>query len=602
MTQAIQQYRQDVRTEETWDLTDLFASDKSWEKAYEELETILPRLKPYQGTLHESAKQLLDCLKTYENMMQMLIPVATYAMLKVAADGSDANNQSRQGKVSQLQAAFSRASAFINSEIVKIDDETLHQFFNENDELHTYEVQIQKIRKNKDYMLSDETEEVLAALNESLRAPFSIYKQGKAADLSFADFQDDKGNTHPLTFALFEDKYEFSKDASIRRNAYKTFIDGLSNYQHTFAGTYAAEVTRQVNVSRLRGYPSVTDMLLHEQDVEPAMYHRQIDTIYNELSPYMQRYATLKKNVLGLDELTFADLKAPLDPDYDPEISFEEAFSLIKDSLKVMGEDYNKMIDRAYEERWVDRAENVGKQNGAFCASPYGAHPYILMTWTNMMRGTFILTHELGHAGHFYTAHQHQKLGSARPSTYMIEAPSTMNEMLLGDHLLKTADSKEMKRWVVLSLLGTYYHNFVTHLLEAHFQREVYQAAEEGTILTADKLNELKLATLQGFWGDTVTFDKGAALTWMRQPHYYMGLYPYTYSAGLTASTYASRRIIEEGAPAVERWLDMLRAGGSKSPLELLSIAGVDLSTAEPISEAVNYVGSLVQQLEESYA
>lgn len=258
-------------------------------------------------------------------------------------------------------------------------------------------------------------------------------------------------------------------------------------------------------------------------------------------------------------------------------------------------------MKKALADRWVDLADNVGKSTGAFCSSPYGVHPYILITWQDTMRGAFVLAHELGHAGHFYLANKNQRIMNTRPSTYFVEAPSTLNEMLLGRHLLKKTQDKRMRRWVILQLLGTYYHNFVTHLLEGEFQRRVYEAAEKGQPITAKMLCDLKGSVLSSFWGDAVTLDEGASLTWMRQPHYYMGLYPYTYSAGLTASTLVSQMIEEEGKPAVDRWISVLKAGGTKKPVDLLKDAGVDMTNPEAITKAVAYVGMLVEELENSY-
>src|SRR5690625_653562 len=304
-------------------------------------------------------------------------------------------------------------------------------------------------------------------------------------------------------------------------------------------------------------------MLLHPQHVTQDMYHNQLDIIQKELAPHMRKYAKLKQEQLGLEEMRFCDLQVALDPDFVPETTYEEASKTIMDALQVMGPEYSEIIKKGLTERWVDRADNIGKSTGAFCASPYGVHPYILITWTNTMRGTFVLAHELGHAGHFYLAGKYQSLANTRPSTYFIEAPSTLNELLLADHLLKQTDDIRMKNWIIDQLLGTYYHNFVTHLLEGEYQRRVYQLAEEGIPLTANVLSEQKKETLENFWGDAVIIDEGASLTWMRQPHYYMGLYPYTYSAGLTVSTSMSQQILKEGQPAVDRWLDVLKAGGT---------------------------------------
>nr|GGG75080.1 hypothetical protein GCM10011398_19850 [Virgibacillus oceani] len=302
-----------------------------------------------------------------------------------------------------------------------------------------------------------------------------------------------------------------------------------------------------------------------------------------------------------MDELRFCDLKAPMDPEFNPKTTYEDASSTILDVLQVMGPEYTEIMKKGVTERWVDLADNVGKSTGAFCSSPYGVHPYILITWTDTMRGAFVLAHELGHAGHFYLAGKNQSLVNTRPSTYFVEAPSTLNELLLANHLIEKTDNKRMKRWVISQLLGTYYHNFVTHLLEGEFQRRVYELAEAGTPLTANVLSEQKREALENFWGDTVVFDEGAGLTWMRQPHYYMGLYPYTYSAGLTVSTAVAQKIQEEGKTAVDRWLSVLKAGGTMKPLDLIKQAGVDMSKPDAIKTAVAYVGRLVDELEKSY-
>ena len=315
----------------------------------------------------------------------------------------------------------------------------------------------------------------------------------------------------------------------------------------------------------------------------------------------MRKLAQIRKEQLGLDEIRFCDLKAPLDASFNPPANIESIKNVIIDALAILGDDYKHSMERAFDERWIDYADNVGKSTGAFCASPYGVHSYILISYQESMRSAFTLAHELGHAGHFTLANKTQRIFDTRPSTYFIEAPSTMNEILLANHLMKTDDSPEMKRWVILQMMGTYYHNFVTHLLEAEFQRRVYAQAESGGPLTAKWFNETKLDVIKTFWGDTVVIDDAAGMTWMRQPHYYMGLYPYTYSAGLTISTAVSKQIMSEGQPAVDRWLSVLAAGGTKRPLDLALMAGIDMSTTAPVESAVAYVGELIDELERLY-
>jgi oligoendopeptidase F len=594
--------RSEVHESLTWDLNDLYPSDKEWEDALKEIEADVKKFDGFRGTLHTGPKALLECLTAQEELTKKLVKVRTYASLKQSADGTDPLNQANSAKVGAVGTKAMAALSFISSEILELEEGKVEEFAQAEEGLEPFKKTLLELLETKKHKLSPETEEVLASLGEVHSAPYNIYNMAKLADMEFPSIRDEQDNELPVSFALFESRYEFSPDTYVRRKAYDSFVSTLKQYKNTIAATYATEVKKQVTLAKLRNYESVTDMLLEPQQVTKEMYNNQIDIIYKELAPHMRHFAQLKKKVLGLDKMMFCDLKAPFDPDFDPQITYDEARQLITDSLKVMGPDYTAMVEKGFEDRWVDLADNVGKSTGAFCSSPYGSHPYILITWADNMRGCFTLAHEFGHAGHFYLANKNQRIMNVRPSMYFIEAPSTMNEMLLSQYLLdKNKDNPQMIRWVVLQLLGTYYHNFVTHLLEAEFQRRVYAHAEAGNALTAKTLTEMKTDVLTGFWGDTVEIDEGAGLTWMRQPHYYMGLYPYTYSAGLTASTAVSQLIQEEGQPAVDRWLEVLRAGGTMKPLELLKHAGIDMSTPEPVRKAVGYVGSLIDQLEASY-
>ncbi|MFD1067875.1 oligoendopeptidase F [Oceanobacillus locisalsi] len=596
-------YRKDVPTEQTWDLTDLFPDKASWEKALKEIVEEADQIIAFKGKLSKNANTLLEALKTAEGYQQKVIRVAVYANLLVSADGSDPANQGAAAKSSTTLAAIGSKISFFETELLELSSSDVTQFIKDEPELETYHKYIMDILEKKEHILSPEVEETLSALGEVLDAPYNVFSRSKQSDMQFESVTDGQGNTLPMSEPLYEESYEYSEDTVLRRNAYDSFVNTFEQYKNTYAATYAAEVTKQVQLSKLRKYDSVTDMLLAPQQVTKEMYHNQLDVIQEKLATHMQKYARLLKEQLGLDALRFCDLKAPLDPSFNPNTSYEEASQTILNALDVMGSEYIEGMQKALTERWVDRAENVGKASGAFCSSPYGVHPYILVTWADKMRNAFILAHELGHAGHFYLAGKHQTLFNTRPSTYFIEAPSTLNELLLADHLMHTnQNDPRMKRWIITQLLGTYYHNFVTHLLEGAFQRKIYALAEEGTPLTADVLCREKRHVLESFWGDTVTFDDGAGLTWMRQPHYYMGLYPYTYSAGLTVSTTMAKRIREEGQPAVDDWLNVLKTGGAKRPQDLIKDAGIDMSNPKNIEIAVDYVGSLIDELADSYS
>lgn len=590
--------RSEVPNHMTWNLDDLFKSHDDWLGALSDLEATLANLSKYQGILCQNGETLYEAMSHFEKLYEKLIQLGTYVNLKQAEDGTNNENQSLSMAFAAFASKVETQLSFLKSEVTALDEDSFYMLFKKTNTLDVFKNYLQDIYDQKKYQLTPETEKAMAALGEVLNAPYRSYSVSKAADMQFDSFEDQNGNVLTNSFALFESKYEFSDDPVLRRNAYHSFSKTLKQYKNTYGALYATEVKKQVAISQLKGYPSVTHMLLEPHKIDIDMYHNQLDIIYNQLAPHMQKLARLKKKVLNLDEMHFYDLKAPLDPAFSPPATYEEVQKVIKDALAILGDEYLEIIESAFANRWIDYADNVGKSTGAFCASPYGVHPFILITYQDNMRSAFTLAHELGHAGHFQLAMNTQRVLDLRPSTYFVEAPSTINEILLANHLMKADEHPRMKRWVILQLLGTYYHNFVTHLLEAEFQRRVYDLAEKGKPLTANLLCELKKNVIHTFWGDAIVPDEDMGLTWMRQPHYYMGLYPYTYSAGLSAATAIAKQMDTEGAPAVERWLNTLKLGGSKKPADLLKLAGIDMTRPQPIKTAVDYVGQLIQELE----
>ncbi|HAW86363.1 MAG: oligoendopeptidase F [Spirochaetes bacterium GWD1_61_31] len=596
-TATIRLTRDQVEKRLTWDLSILFSDNQAWSSAAENIKGELTAIEAYQGRIAEGGQTLADCLLMFEKTYIKYIQLATYVSLKQSEDGTNPENQARSMQFSGIATTVDVAFTFIASELLALDQATYAGLF-ACAALLPFKRYLDDLYEDKPYRLSPETEKVLAELGELMGAPYRIYGMSKAADMAFAEFTGEADQSLPNSFALFESNYEFSRFTTIRRNAYASFVQTLQRYKNTYAAVYAAEVRKQVALSRARGYPSVTHMLLKPQKVTVEMYNQQIDLIYRQLAPHMQRLAKLKRKQLGLDELRFCDLKAPLDPDFAPPATIPEIQGILQEALSVLGPDYQAIIKRAFAERWIDFVDNVGKSTGAFCASPYGAHSFVLITYQPTMRSAFTLAHELGHAGHFTLANAQQRVFDTRPSTYFVEAPSTINEMFLAGYFMKRKTEPRFKRWVILQLLETYYHNFVTHLLEAEYQRRVYAMAEKNQPLTAKALCETTLQVLRGFWGDTVKIDDDAGLTWMRQPHYFMGLYPYTYSAGLSAATAISRRVMKEGQAAADQWLAVLQAGGSLTPEELLRKAGLDTTGGKFIQEAVDHVGGLITELE----
>ena len=586
--------RKDVPVEQTWDLSLIFKEEAQMWEALESLKARVKRFaETYAGKLN-SAASIVACLDELETIEPEIGKIWQYTGLAVEADYTDNQLRERDEKVSAEMTRLHTDLSFVDSEILLAPTEELEQAIRLAKGCKRY---LEDLLAKKAHMLSPETEKVLAAFGRSFEVPYEIYNTMKLADISFAPFTAE-GKQYPLGYSLFEDDYEYVENTAVRRAACKAFYDTLQKYENTTAAAYNACVSQEKVEAELRGYRDVFDYLLFSQKVSREMYDRQIDVITQRLAPHMRRYARLLQKIHKLDQMTFADLKVPVDPEYDPRVSIEESHRYVREGLSVLGRDYAEMIDRAYRERWIDFAKNDGKSTGGFCSGIFRQNSFILLNWNDRMADVFTIAHELGHAGQSMYSDRAQSFFDADPSMYLIEAPSTMNELLLANHLLQTSRDKRFRRWVLSSMISnTYYHNFVTHLREAWYQREVYQIIDGGGSVNAELLNELFRKNLELFWGDAVEIPDGAERTWMRQPHYYMGLYPYTYSAGLTVATQAMLRIRAEGEPAVEDWKRFLACGGSKTPLEMAKIAGCDMSTDDPLKATVDYIGSIIDEI-----
>lgn len=586
--------REEVDQRYTWDLSDIFAGEQEYQSSIGKVEAdVRTFVATYKEKLTE-ASVIVSALKDLERIQVLMMQLMSFASLPVNVDRTNASSQKRhielQGKFSPLSGELS----FFDSELLQAPEALLKEAMGLD---RDYAYYLKDLLRYQPYTLDTVTEGALARLGQVMDVPYSVYLAAKLADLDFPTFQAD-GKEHVLTFVNFEGELEYAENSEIRRNAFRTFSDKLKEYQYTIGTAYASQVRMEKTMADLRGYDSVFDYLLMPQKVSRELYDRQLDVLMEELAPHMRKYAKLLQRVHKLDKMTYADLKLDLDTGFEPEISIDESKKYLYDALSILGEDYKGMLKDALDNRWIDFVQNRGKSTGAFCASPPEVHPYILISWTHMMREVFVLAHELGHAGNSYLTSKKQKPSNSRMSMYTVEAPSTMNEMLMANHLMKQSTELRMKRWVKASIISrTYYHNMVTHFLEGWFQREVYRLVDQGIAVQTQDFNRIFRETLQKFWGEDIELTEGAELTWMRQPHYYMGLYPYTYSAGLTIATQVSQRILKEGQRAVDDWRNCLSAGGTLPPVEFAKAAGVDITTDQPLRETVAYIGSIIDEL-----
>ena len=586
--------RKDVPVNETWDLSLIFAAEADFEAAVEKAKALADTLeKTYKNAL-TTPESIAECLALYEELEILLYQTMSYTSLAVSVDYTDTEAQKKDAKMTALAAEIGSRLSFIESEIADAPEELIRAAMDKTGRAKHY---LAEILREKPHRLSAETEKVLAALSPVFNAPYDIYHMTKLADMKFGSFTVN-GREYPLGYSLFEDEYEYEADTDVRRAAFRAFSDKLREYENTTAATYNTYLTQQRIMAKQRGFADMFEADLFTDHVTREMYDRQIDLITKKLAPAMRKYARLVGKMNKLDRVTFADLKLPLDAEFDPRVTIGESREYVRSALSVLGQDYADMVDEAYDKRWIDFARNVGKETGGFCSSPYGCNSYILLSWNNRMADVFTIAHELGHAGHFRLCNGAQSLFDTNVSGYLIEAPSTMNELLLAQDLLRKNTDKRFRRWVLSSLIGhTYYHNFVTHLREAWYQREAMNIIEQGGAVNAETLSGIFRKNLETFWGDAVELTEGCELTWMRQPHYYMGLYSYTYSAGLTLATQAALNIAAEGESAVARWRAMLEAGSTRDPLGLAAIAGIDLSTPDALEHTIAYISGIIDEI-----
>ena len=586
--------RHEIDVQLTWNTNLIFPDNQAYKDALATYKKQVENFEAsYKGKL-TTLETIVAALKEYEGLAILESKLSHYAFLPLEVDKMNTELASLSNDFDLTIAYTIPKLSFLHTELSLLDQDVLESVITDQPQWKSY---IQNIIRQKPYQLHPLQEELLANFAPTFGQPYNNYGVTKFEDMTFDSFEAN-GETLGNSYVLFENDYELSHDTEIRRNSAAGFYSTLKKYKNTTAATYLSHIKNEQIEARLRGFDNTIDFLLHSQNVSRDLFDRQIDVIMKELAPHMRRYVKLVAKAHGLDKITHADLKISLPSEYNQRITPEESKQFLIDCLGILGEDYVKMIEQSFDERWIDFAQNEGKATGGFCATLYDGPSYILLSWTGLMNEVLVLAHELGHAGHFQLAKK-QSVLSYEPSLYFIEAPSTANEVLTCNTLLKNNQDPGFQAYLISELISrTYFHNMVTHLLEAAFQREVYTRLDNDEYLNGDILCQIKLDIIKEFWGDDFEIGDDAGLIWMRQPHYYIGLYPYTYSAGLTIGTAMAKQLEENPEEVVEKWLETLSLGASLSAQDLAKHAGVDVSTDQPLKETIAYVGSLVDKLE----
>ena len=587
-----QKHRSEFPENELWDLTALYQDQEDFLRAIEKArEDIQKFVRDYQGKL----STFEDFERAFAELEQIYIQIShigNYGFMPQTTDFGDESFAQIAQAAMEFETEANVALSFFDDALVSADEAVLEKL---GQEPHLTSA-IRQAKIKKAHYLGADVEKALTNLGEVFYSPQDIYTKMRAGDFAMVDFEVD-GKVYKNSFVTYENFYQNHENAEIREKAFRSFSEGLRQHQNTAAAAYLAQVKSEKLLADMKGYDSVFDYLLAEQEVDRSMFDRQIDLIMSEFAPVAQKYLKHVAKVNGLEKMTFADWKLDLDSELNPEVSIDDAYDLVMKSVEPLGQEYCQEVARYKEERWVDFAANAGKDSGGYAADPYRVHPYVLMSWTGRMSDVYTLIHEIGHSGQFIFSDNHQSYFNAHMSTYYVEAPSTFNELLLSDYLERQFDNPRQKRFALAHrLTDTYFHNFITHLLEAAFQRKVYTLIEESRTFGASKLNAIMKEVLTEFWGDAVEIDDDAALTWMRQAHYYIGLYSYTYSAGLVISTagYLHLKNDENGA---RDWIELLKSGGSKTPLESAMIIGADISTDKPLRDTIQFLSDTVDQI-----
>jgi len=587
--------RHEVPKEHQWRLEDLFASQATWDEEYAEVKSKLGNLAQYQGKLGD-AEMLKQCFALEDEISLHTERLYVYANMKHHENMADPTYQALSDKAKKLSVEVNEATSFITPEVLSLSDETLDAFI-ANPDLAPYKQTLREMKRQKPHILSKTEEALLAQVGNISQAPSTIFGMINNADMKFPVIKNDKGEDVELTHGRYIQFLE-SRNQEVRRSAFDAMYSTYAKYKNTLAATLNANVTKNIFYSRVRKFPSALEMSLSSDNIGKEVYTNLIDTIHEHL-PLLHRYLALRKQLLKLDELHMYDLFAPLVEEFDMEISYEEAKRTVKESLKPLGEDYLTVLQEGFDNGWIDIYENEGKRSGAYSWGAYGTHPYVLLNHKDNLNSMFTLAHEMGHAMHSYYSDKNQTYRNAQYPIFLAEVASTLNEALLMDYLLnKSTDPKEK-----LYLLTYYADQFRTTVFRqtmfAEFEMIIHDKAEQGESLTPQLLSEIYYDLNKKYHGPVMTVDQAIEMEWARIPHFYSSFYVYKYATGFSAATSFAKQILVEGEPAVERYTGFLKSGGSDYPLEILKRAGVDMSTPEPIRQAMSVFEQLINDMEQ---
>ncbi len=586
--------REAIPAEDKWAIEDLYATDAAWEEDLKTVAADQEELASFAGKLADP-RQLHDYLQRSEALNTKADRLGNYCMRKADEDTRNATYQAMQGRFMSVFVALGAATSFDTPEIMAISEEDMERFYAEYPPLERYRRYLTNLRRRKEHTLSAAEEKILAAAGEMAEAPDTIYGALADADLTFPDAVDSNGEKHPLTQGTFV-PLEESTDRSLRKSAYENLYDSFAAFKNTAAATLNAQNKQLKFFAEARKYPNAFERSLDRTNVPTSVYLNLIEAVHNNLDK-MHRYVRLRKKLLGVEELHFYDVYTPLVADVDKKIPYEEAKQTIYDALYPLGDAYRAILREGFENRWIDVYQNVGKRSGAYSAGAQ-VHPFVLMNYSGTLDSQFTLAHEMGHAIHSYLSNKHQNPIDADYVIFVAEVASTCNEALLMEYLLsKTTDKKE-RAYLINHFLDQFKGTIYRQTMFAEFELNIGRLAAQGQTLTAEVLCAEYKRLNEAYYGPDMVVDDRIAMEWARIPHFYYNYYVFQYATGYSAAIALSRRILREGESAVRDYLDFLSGGCSKSPIDLLKGAGVDMTSPEPVSQALELFGQLLDEME----
>lgn len=591
--------RKDVNFADTWALTDLYGSDAEWHEDFQWNQDYLKFVKGYQGRLGESAQLLCNWLQLGDEMSLIFEHLAVYAFRRADEDTRATKPQEMCAQLTNFMTQLNTATAFETNEILAIPDEKLEQFYKEVPALEGYRRHLDEIRRRRAHILSPAEERLLAMAGELSENPDNIFSMLNDADLTFPDAIDAQGEAHHVTHGSYIPMM-YGPDRTLRKSAFESLYGVYESHKNTLAATLAAQAKQLWFFAQARNYPSALAAALDRTEVPESVYHSLIDAVRENL-PKLHRYTSLRKKLLGVEELHFYDLYANMVGDVEMKFTFQEAKELVLKALAPLSENYLNGLRAGFEGRWIDVYENVGKRSGAY-SSGARPHPFVLLNFQGTLNDVFTLAHEMGHAMHSEMSYVNQPVVYSDYVIFVAEVASTCNEALLMEYLLNNTTDKREKAYLINYFLEQFRTTLYRQTMFAEFELKINELAQQGQGITADRCCEIYRKLNEDYFGKDIVVDDQIALEWARIPHFYYNYYVYQYATGYAAAIAISRRILKEGQPAVDDYFKFLSGGCSMPPIDLLKLAGVDLSTPAPIHQALELFDQLIDQLDELLA